>query len=66
MPKEIETYVTRISQNNKHIYYYTQICKNRMFCWFYEPKRWDGAICPKCGRTLKFEKEDISLEDVTL
>ena len=66
MSKEIETYVTRIGNDNKSIFCCTRICKNRMYYHFYNPKRWDNCICPKCGRVLRFEKEDISLEDVTL
>ena len=66
MPKEIETYVTRIGNDDRSTFCYTSICKNRMYYHFYDPKRWDNCICPKCGRVLKFEKEDISLEDVTL
>ena len=64
MPREIETYVTRIATDNRSIFFYTQLCKNRMYYIDYDPTHWDGCICPKCGRTLKFEKEDISLEDV--
>ena len=64
--KEVETYVTRPSIRGKGIFSFTSICKNHMYYRFYVPKRWDNCICPKCGRVLKFEKEDISLSDVTL
>lgn len=63
---EEELYWTRIGNDGKSTFFFTGICKNQLYYSDYAPKRYDGCICPRCGRTLKFEKEDISLDDVTL
>ena len=59
----LEKYVTRPSTGGNGIYFFTSVCGNIMYYCNYNPMKYNNCICPKCGRTLVFDKEDIKRDE---
>lgn len=55
-------YSVRDAVTDEGMFFYCHGCKNRMYSVRKDILLYDGAYCPKCGRTLHLKKDEKELK----